>query len=162
MVEKKLVGKNFTYLYRAADMLCLRIGDTIIIDALEGGKEESPEYRIHFQCQWRFVKEGKILLASHDIYNPYDDSLEYDENWDWGIFGREKAQSSVFDVRSEEFINEFLPLRIGKIYFIDIYDLHIDFDKGVHFDTFITCSTKREYYRILDFHTGRHTVIFDE
>jgi len=156
-----MINKNLTFLYRATDMLCLRIGDTIIIDSHKGGKEESPEYRIHFQCQWRFVKEGKILLASHDIYNPYDSNLKYDDNWDWDIFGREKSQSSVFDVRSEEFIDEFLPLKIGNIYFEDTCDLHIDFDKGVYFDTFITCSTKREYYRFLDFHTDEHTVIFD-
>ena len=161
MLNKKLIGKNFTFLYRVADMLCLRIGETIIIDSHKGGKVESPEYRIHFQCQWRFVKAGKILLASHDIYNPHDNNLEDDDNWDWDVSGRPREQSSVFDVRSEEFINEFLPLKIEAAYFTDTSDLHISFGKGVYFDTFITCSTKHEYYRLLDFHTGEHTVIFD-
>ena len=97
MVEKKLINKDLTGLYRASGMLCLQIGDTILIDSRKGGKEESPEYRIHFQCQWRFEKNGEILLASHDFYNPYDSSLEYDNDWDWDVFGREKEQSSVFD-----------------------------------------------------------------
>lgn len=161
MDEKKLIGKKFTGLYRASDMLCLQIGDTIIIDTYKGDKEESPEYRIHLQCQWRFVKGGEILLASHDIYNPYDDSLKYNDDWDWDVFGRKKEESSVFDVRADEFIKELLPLTITCIYYAETCDLHIDFDKGVYFDTFITCSTKREYYRFLDFHTDKHTVIFD-
>ena len=148
-------------MYRASDILCLQIGDTIIIDNYKGNKAESPEYRIHFQCQWRFVKGGKILLASHDIYNPYDNSLEYDGNWDWDVFDRKKEECSVFDVRADEFIKELLPLTITSSYFAETCDLHIDFDKDVHFDTFITCSTKREYYRFLDFHADKHTVIFD-
>ena len=165
-VEKlidKLINKECTFLYRASDMLCLRIGDTILIDSrkTKGEKEESPEYRIHFQCQWRFVKGGKILLASHDIYNPYNNELEYDDNWDWDKWGREKEQSSVFDVKQEDFTNIFLPLKIKNIYFTDTHDLHIEFDKGIIFDTFITQSTKREYYRFLDFHTDNHIVVFD-
>ena len=161
MIETKLTGKDLTHLYRAADMLCLQIGNTIIIDSHRGEKVESPEYRLHFQCQWRFVKEGKILLASHDIYNPYNRDLEYDDSWNWDVFGREKEQSSVFDVRAKELINAFLPLKIQRLYFSDSSDLHIHFDKGIYFETFITCSTKREYYRLLDFHTGEHTLIFD-
>jgi hypothetical protein len=161
LIAEKLASKDFTRLYRAADMLCLQIGDTIIVDSRKGGKEESPEYRIHFQCPWRFVEEGNILLASYDIYNPYDSSLEYDADWAWDVFGRENEASSIFDVKSKEFENRFLPLKIENIYLTDICDLHIDFNKGIHFDTFINCSTKREYYRFLDFHTGEHTVIFE-
>jgi len=160
LIEKKLVDKNLTDLYRAADMLCLKIGDTIIIDSHKGNKIESPEYRIHFQCQWRFVKSGEILLASHDIYNPFNSDLEYNDDWDWDIFGRDKDNSSVFDVRSEEFIHRFLPLQIENIYLTDTCDLHIDFNEGIYFDTFITCSTKSEYYRFLDFHTREHIVVF--
>jgi len=161
---EKLLGKDFTFLYRASDMLCLQIGETILIDSRgkNGGKKESPEYRIHFQCQWRFIRGGDILLASHDIYNPFDENRLDDENWDWDVFGRERAQSSVFDVRAEAFINEFLPLKIERIFFHHANDLCISFDKNVGFDTFITCSTKREFYRFLDFATGEHTVIFDE
>ena len=161
MDEKKLIGKELTGLYRASDMLCLPIGDVIIIDSNKGAKVESPKYRIHFQCQWRFVKGGEILLASHDIYNPFDDRLKNDDHWEWAVFGRKKEESSVFDVRAEELIKPLLPLTITYIYFAETGDLHIDFEKGIHFDTFITCSTKREYYRFLDFHTREHTVIFD-
>lgn len=161
MLEENLSGKDLTGLYRAGDMLCLQIGDTILIESDRGGMEESPEYRIHFQCQWRFVKKGSILLASHDIYNPYDNELEWDEDWSWDIFGREKEQSSVFDVRSEEFAHTLLPLKTEHFHFTDTGDLHIHFNKDVFFETFITCSTKREYYRILNFHTDEHTVFFD-
>ena len=158
----KVINKDLNKLGRAADMLWLSIGDSLIYE-FESNKEKRKvsEYAIHFQCQWRFVKQGNILLASHDIYNPYDNNLKYDDDWDWDIFDRKKEQSSVFDVRSKELINELLPLKIINIYITDTYDLHIDFIKDIHFDTFITCSTKREYYRFLDFHTDKHTVIFD-
>ena len=155
---------NLVNLGRAAGMLWLSIGEprTIEVQSVNGTvKKEVTDYAIHFQCQWRFVKEGKILLASHDIYNPYDKNLEWDDDWDWDVFGREKDQSSIFDVHSKRLINELLPLKIENIYYTDTYDLHIDFDKKICFDTFITISTKREFYRFLDHATREHTVIFD-
>ena len=160
---EKLTGKNLREIGRATDMLWLSIGEPIMIDDYRGGLREVSEYAIHFQCQWRFVKNGKILLASHDIYNPYDKSLKYDDEWDWDVFGREKEQSSVFDVQSKNFTSDFLPLQIKGICFTDTHDLHIHFDKGVCFDTFITISTKREFYRFLDFTSedSNHVVIFD-
>ncbi|MCL2048180.1 MAG: hypothetical protein FWG87_05585 [Defluviitaleaceae bacterium] len=159
---KKFTDTSLTNLSRAADMLCLCIGDprTIEIKSPKGTiTKKVSDYAIHFQCQWRFVKGSQILLASHDIYNPYDESLVH-ENWDWDICGREKEQSSVFDVRSKELINEF-PLKIRNIYYADTCDLHIDFDKAIYFETFISDSTKREFYRAIDNITREHTVVFD-
>jgi len=79
----KLINHDLGNLGRAADMLWLSIGNprTIEINYVNNTvkKREVRDYAIHFQCQWRFVKDGKILLASHDIYNPYDESLEYDD-----------------------------------------------------------------------------------
>ena len=161
MIEKKLIHKELRRLGRACDMLWLTIGESVIIETHRGGTREVGEYAIHFQCQWRFVKDHEILLASHDIYNPYDKRLEYDDDWDWDVFGREKELSSIFDVRSKELMQGLFPLKIEHIYLSSTSDLHIDFDKGVYFDTFITTSTKREFYRFLDFHTGEHTLIFD-
>ena len=163
---EKLINNNLVNLGRAADMLWLSIGNPRTIESRYSNgivkKREVTDYSIHFQCQWRFVKNGKILLASHDIYNPYNKSLEYDDNWNWDIFGRSKEQSSVFDVPSKILTNEFLPLKINKIHYTPTHDLHIDFDKGVSFDTFITTSTKREFYRFIDFEAEEHTVIFDK
>ena len=162
---EKLKNNKLVDLGRAADMLWLSVGNPCTIEIPRNNgtviKREVTDYAIHFQCQWRFVKEGKVLLASHDIFNPYDERLEDDEDWAWDTHGREKEQSSVFDVHSKEFISEFLPLRIENIYYVDTCDLHIDFDKGIYFETFITISTKREFYRFLDNITGKHTVIFD-
>jgi len=161
---RTLINSNLVNVGRATDLLWLSIGNprTIEIPYANGTvkKKEATDYAIHFQCQWRFVKEGKILLASHDIYNPYNENLEYDEDWNWDVFGREKELCSVFDVHSKEFINEFLPLEIENIYYTSTHDLHIDFDKGVFFETFISLSTRREFYRFLDNCTSKHTVIF--
>jgi hypothetical protein len=162
LFEKNIENKNLRELGRAADMLWLSIGEPIMIDDYKGGTREVSEYAIHFQCQWRFVKNGKILLASHDIYNPYNKELEYDDEWDWSIFGREKEKSSLFDVHSAE-LNRLLPFKIMSIKYNDTSDLHIDFQNGIYFDTFISCSRKREYYRFIDFTSeeSKHVVIFD-
>lgn len=98
MVEKKLIGENLVNFGRAMDMLWLSIGNSCIIELSNNKKREVTEYAIHFQCQWRFVNSNEILLASHDIYNPYDITLEYNHDWDWDIFGREKEQSSMYRV----------------------------------------------------------------
>ena len=160
----KLTNNNLVDLGRAVDMLWLSIGcpRTIEIETAKGTIErEVTDYAIHLQSAWRFVREGKILLASGDIYDPYDENLEYDNDWAWDTFGREDEQSSFFDVHSKKFIKEFLPLKIKNIYYTDTHDLHIDFDKGVYFDTFICWSRKDEFYRFIDHSTREHTVIFD-
>jgi len=159
---QKLTGKRIVSIHRAADMLCVQVGETISVHTRKDGKREIPEYGIHFQCQWRFVEKGEILLASHDIYNPYDPSLAHDDRWDWDVLGREKGQGSVFDARAREFAAAFLPLRIERIHMADTGDLRMDLEGDVCFDTFISCSTRREYYRFLDHHLNEHTVIFDE
>lgn len=164
---KKLIKNDFVDLGRVTDMLWLCIGNprTIEIPSYANGtvkEKEVTDYAIHFQCEWRFVKDDKILLASNDIYNPYNKSLEYDEVWNWDVFGREKELCSVFDVQVEEFIDELLPLKIENICYTSTNDLRIDFDKGIHFETFISISTRREFYRFLNNCTDEHTVIFDE
>ena len=162
MFKKNIENKCLIKLGRAADMLWLSIGEPVMIDDYKGGTREVSEYAIHFQCQWRFVKNGKILLASHDIYNPYNKDLERDDEWNWDIFGREKEKSSLFDVHSAE-LNELFPQKIISINYTDTHDLHISFENGISFDTFITCSRKREYYRFIDFTSeeNKHVVIFD-
>jgi hypothetical protein len=163
MFEKKLINKDLRKLGRAADMLWLSIGEPVMIDDNKGETREVSEYAIHFQCQWRFVRNGEILLASHDIYNPYDKNLEYDDEWNWDIFGREKEKSSLFDVNSAE-LNNLFPLKLTNLNYTDTHDLHIDFENGIYFNTFITCTRKCEYYRFIDFTSdeSKHIVIFDE
>ncbi|MCL2456991.1 MAG: hypothetical protein FWD19_05535 [Defluviitaleaceae bacterium] len=158
MFEKKIENKNLRKLGRAADMLWLSIGEPIMIDWYKGGKREVSEYAIHFQCPWRFVKNGEILLAAHDIYNPFNENAGKD--WEWDIFGREKEESSIFDVRSQE-LSELLPLKIKSVNSTDTSDLHIDFENGICFDTFMAHSRKSEFFRFLDNTSDEQIVIFD-
>ena len=162
---EKLTSNKLVNLGRAANMLWLNIGNpcTIELPRINGTviKREVTDYAIHLQCAWRFVKRGKVLLASGDIYDPYDENLDYDNDWAWDIIGRADEQSSIFDVLSKKFIKEFLPMKIKNIFYTDTHDLHIDFDKDVYFDTFIDWSRRDEFYRFLDNITGKHTVIFD-
>ncbi|MCL2372812.1 MAG: hypothetical protein FWC78_05360 [Defluviitaleaceae bacterium] len=159
---EKLKGNILHEIGRAGDMMWISIGNPHIAESHNGKKREIRDFGIHFQCQWRFVKAGKILLASHDIYDPYDRDLMFDDNWDWDVFGREKMLGSVYDEHSRLLRDEYLPLKIENVYYTSTHDLHIDFDKDIHFCTFITCSTEREYYRFLDSETSKHTVIFKE
>jgi len=162
MFEEKLLNKELTGLGRAACTLMLSIGDIITIEKLKGGTYEGSEYAMHISCMWRFTKNGDILLATHDITSPFDENLEYDDEWDYDILGREKEKGSIYDVRQLEFINDYLPLRIKNARFSVTNDLHIEFDKDICLDTFISCSRKQEFIRFIDFNTREHTVIFEK
>ncbi|MDR2559982.1 MAG: hypothetical protein LBC86_10660 [Oscillospiraceae bacterium] len=164
MIEEKLLNKELIGLSRAACTLMLSIGDIITIEKIKGGTYEGSEYAMHISSMWRFTKNGDILLATHDITTPFDENLENDDDWDWDydILGREKEKGSIFDVRQLEFINDYLPLKIKNVKFTDTNDLHIEFDKDICLDTFISCSRKQEYLRFIDFNTRKHTVIFEK
>jgi len=164
----KLINNNLCELGRAADLLWLSIGNPRVIDIKYNNgtvkKKEVRDYAIHLQCAWRFVHNGRILLASQDIYKPYDRALDYDDDWHWDVFNREREQGSIYDAHSNDLKNNFLPLKIKNIYYTGTHDLHIDFDKGVTFDTFMSTSILEnyEFYRIIDFETDEHTVIFED
>ena len=163
MDKQHWIGKPLTAVGRVADMLWLAIGQkTIAKSFITEEKRMVSELAIHFQCQWRFVQKRKILVASHDLYEPYDPQLLNDESWDWDIVARNKAQSSQFDVCIADLNQNLLPLIVIDFVIHDTGDLHITFDKDIHLDTFITSSRKDEFYRFIDFNTGEHFVIFDE
>jgi hypothetical protein len=162
MMEEKLLNKELTGLSRAACTLMLSIGGIITIEKIKGGTYEGSEYAIHISSMWRFTKDGEVLLATHDITSPFDENLEYDDEWDWDILGREKEKGSIYDVRQLEFINDYLPLKIKNARFSDTNDLHIEFDKNICLDTFISCSRKQEFIRFINFNTREHTVIFEK
>lgn len=77
----RLIGSRFQYISRAADMMCLGLGDEIDIVNYKGEIEKRPEYAIHFQCPWRFLNESSIVLGSYDIYEPYNKKIT--DDWEY-------------------------------------------------------------------------------
>lgn len=157
--SRKLIGKKFNRIYRAADMLGLTLGENIKV-IIRGTERIRAEFVFHVQTQWRFVKENKILLASGDIYEPFDENVP--DDWDYDLFGRAKEESSIFDVLTST-MNEFLRERVvTDCYVSDFGDLHITFSDGTYFETFNPTSRKREIWRLIDYTTYEHIVVFDE
>ena len=100
----RIIGKPFNSICRIVDLLGLYFGDDVEVE-LSRGLQQKPQFSLHIQTQWRFRKDERILLASRDIYTPFDPSADAD--WRFDIVGREPAQSSVFDAISIYFVSYF-------------------------------------------------------
>ena len=78
MLLSKLINKKFNCISRAIDMLCLFIGEDYSFVSVRGKNIDVAEYSLHFQTQWRFREKETILLASRDIYIPYNEDVPDD------------------------------------------------------------------------------------
>lgn len=166
----ELVGKRFNSIFRVTDMLCLNIGENIDFrltydrrrtdkNILQNRIVKRPEFSFHAQTTWRFVRDGKILLASRDIYEPFSPNVP--DGWDWDIFGRSKEESSVFDAVRNDVNSRLEPCSIKECSCSPIGDLKIIFSDGTLFETFASASKKDEEWRLIDFRNDNHYVVFD-
>lgn len=152
---------HFQYISRAADMICLGLGDEIDIVNYKGKNEKRPQYAIHFQCPWRLYNETGIILGSYDIYTPYSKNIT--DDWEYDICGRPDSESSVFDVTLKRIIIELDKCKVKDCSLSKYMDLHISFTNGWNLDTFITSSEKvKEFWRFIEFVTRTHTVVYDK
>jgi hypothetical protein len=94
----QLVGLKLTTTTRAANMECLKFGHLFETDK-SGQQIQIGEFALHLQCPWRFTSETKILIGSIDLYEPVDESAEYDEYFDW-----DKPNGNLRDVKLQELI----------------------------------------------------------
>ena len=156
---KEIIGKPFKNITRAADMLCLHIGENIVKN-INNKERIVSEFSFHIQIQWRFIQNNTILLASRDIYEPYDENVP--DDWDYDIVGRAKEESSIFDVLNDEIVSLLKNTIITDCYVSPLGDLKILFSNGVVFETFTSTSRKEEVWRFINFTSGEHTVIFDD
>lgn len=166
----KLIGKRFNSIFRVTDMLCLNIGENIDFrlaydrrlndkKILQSRIVKRPELSFHVQTQWRFVKDEKILLASHDIYEPFSPDVPSD--WDWDIFDRQKEESSVFDAERNNVNSRLESCKVKECGCSPIGDLKMIFSDGTLFETFTPASKKDEEWRLIDFRSDAHYVVFD-
>lgn len=155
-----LIGKRFNNISRAADMLCLFLGEDYIFTNTNGAQIRVAEYSIHFQTQWRFRDNKSILLASRDIYEPYSENAP--EDWQFDPIGRADDQSSIFDVKSKSFICNMQETSVVDCHLSSMNDLSITFSNGVTFEQFMSASKKDEEWRLIDYKNNTHLVCYDE
>ena len=157
-VTNSLLGKKFSYISRASDMLCLFIGDSYIFSS-RGKDIAVTEFAIHFQTQWRFIGDKSIILGSRDIYEPYSHAVA--ENWEYDIIGRSDEESSVFDVKARDVNRAMRDAAVTDVAVSDYGDVSIGFSNGVTFQSFIPASNKGEEWRFIDYKSNRHVVFYE-
>lgn len=155
-----LLNKKFNNISRAVDMLCLFLGEDYSFISQNGQRIDVAEYSLHFQTQWRFREKNAILLASRDIYEPFDESISKD--WEYDITGRPDELSSVFDVRAKQLRSTMEGTVVIKCLLTATNDIILEFSNGVVFEQFTPASRKDEEWRIIDYINDTHIVCYDE
>ena len=156
----RLLGKKFNCISRAADMLCLFLGEDYAITNHLGKQILVAEYAIHFQTQWRFREDSTILLTARDVYTPYCEDVP--ENWEYDLIGRPDNLCNVFDVQAKALHSKMQDAVITEYRLSPVNDMMIRFSNGVIFEQFMPASRKDEEWRFIDYKTNEHMVCYDE
>lgn len=158
-MDINIKNKRIHSVYRAADMLCIDIGRAIK-KKIGKNMRMVAEYSLHIQCPWAIQDLEKLILASGDIYEPYD--IEADEDWEWDQFSTKDEEKNLFDYKVDKMESTLTQCVIERID-TDVYgNIKLVFDNGWSFCTFIDSSRKREFWRFIDFHTGKQMVQYEE
>ena len=162
---ERLRNVPFHSLSRAVDMLCLNLGETVKrhfeLPRPEGRDRAVPSYSVHLQTPWRFVRKGKVLLASGDVYEPFAPD-RVGEDWEYDLVGRPAVESSRFDVLSPGLSRRMAGSTVTACRISPLGDLELEFSNGVRFESFTADSLKCEVWRLVDYLTGEHLVTFEE
>ena len=137
-------------------MLCLFIGEDYTFVSERGKNIDVAEYSLHFQTQWRFREKETILLASRDIYIPYNEDVP--DDWDFDVIGRPDDLSSVFDVQKKFVERKMQGAYVSKCYLNESKDLVIEFSNGIVFEQFTPTSKRDEEWRLIDYKFNQHKV----
>lgn len=158
---ERIVGSPFHSLSRAVDMLCLNLGPEVDWTSQRTGQKRSmPAWSIHVQTPWRFVLEDKILLASRDIYEPFVPERA-GEDWEYDLTGRPPEEGSLYDALAPEFSRMMAGAAVSVCQVSPLGDLELEFSNGVRFQSFTPDSRTCEVWRLVDYLTGEHKIIFD-
>lgn len=155
-----LKGLDLVEIGRAADMLWMSIGEPFTITSRRNGQKRTvSQYALHVQCPWRLLRNGKIILGSSDIYEPYNRALASGSDWNWDVFSGEQ---SVFNETANKLNETLLPLTIVNAAASNNGDLTITFNKETVFELIVPGSARHEYWRFIDFKSDFHYVVFEE
>jgi len=153
---KRIIGSKFNSIFRCIDMLCLNFGS----DTKDEDGNIVPEYSLHFQTQWRFVKDEVIIVASRDIYIPNNPEIDIAE-WDYDLIGRSDDESSIFDVVTKDLVKKLENATVKNFCVNAFGDLKIEFSNGIVFESFTPSAKKDEEWRFLSAYDDRHFIVFN-
>ena len=154
----RIIDKSFNSICRMVDMLGLYFGDDVEVE-LAKGLQQKPQYSLHVQTQWRFRKNEKILLASRDVYTPFEPSVDAD--WRFDIHGREVSQSSVFDANKDLFEQMMVGSTVSDYTVTAWGDITVFFSNDIVFEAFVSGSVPDEEWRFFAIEDTVHTVFQD-
>lgn len=157
----RIMESPFHSLSRAVDMLCLNFGPEVDWTSLRTGQNRNmPAWSIHLQTQWRFVRRGRIILASRDMYEPFAPD-RVGEDWAYDLVGRPAMESSRFDVLSPGLSRRMAGSTVTNCQVSPLGDLLLEFSSGTRFESFTPSSLREEVWRLVDYRNGEHLVVFD-
>jgi hypothetical protein len=139
----QLIGLQLTRTTRAANMECLKFGQHVIMDKVEGPLNIGT-FGIHLQCPWRITKGSTILIGSYDVYEQADSNANYDPNFNW-----DRPNVNLRDTKLEQLISKS-ELIVEEIECDDLGGFTICFNETLKLSTFPATSSKYEYWRLLE------------
>lgn len=154
---KKITDKPIAKVGRAGDMVWLGFGNEIS-RLIAGEQRLVSEYALHIQCPWRITHNGKIIVASHDIYYPADG--EDNDDFVWDIIGNNRFDKIAKKLNAVIKKGEIKVLNAKVTIF---GDLILDFAKNYKLEAFLADSLHEEYWRFIinRENDARHFVVFD-
>jgi hypothetical protein len=138
----KLIGLVLTSTTRAANMECLKFGQELVTDKVDG-LINIGQFGIHLQCPWRITKGPEILIGSNDVFEQSDQKAKYDPDFDW-----DRPGANLRDKKLDDLVKS--KLTVEKVSTDDFGGFEISFCDNIKLTTFATTSLQQEYWRLLD------------
>ena len=118
-------------------------------------KKEKRMYYLVVQTPWRFLQNEKVILASGDMYIPYDSSKPFEVGNDY---------NSLYDEMVKD-LNTKLScgIKVAEATCSSTGDITLSLENHLVFQTFIDGSTKNEFWRFIsnEQKESMHVVFWD-
>jgi hypothetical protein len=127
------------------------LGRTVNMAEIAFQRDGGPVYWLHASCQFRAVREGRVLIGSYDMHYPVDRHADSDAAFD--------AYTTMYDSQATKLIGVF---RAGdfRVVSADLRatgDLVIELTDSVRFEVIPTSSGLVECWRLFE-RGGEHHV----
>ena len=102
-----LIGQPLWASGRAADLEWFEFGSRVTVKDSRGETKQVGEYALHLQCAWRIRCNGKVVVASRDLYYPPEETEERPADFNWDVQGgnrRDRLVSALFQHESRKFL----------------------------------------------------------
>ena len=98
-----LVGARLWGSGRAVNMEMFALGHKQTAIDPNGAEFSRGEYALHVQCAWHIVRRDRLVVASGDVYRPFDGDADGPGDFDWEVPGsnrRDVLLKQLFDQAS--------------------------------------------------------------